>query len=57
MDIGSRVTFVLAPDIEAIVIGKSESAAAGREYQVAWINEGERVVAWVTECEIRRTEA
>ena len=56
MNIGARVTFVLAPDIEAIVIGKSESAAAGREYQVAWINEGERVVAWVTECEIRRME-
>ena len=30
----------------------SNSTAAGKEYQVAWIEGGKREVAWVAECEI-----
>lgn len=52
MKIGDHARFVLAHDIDAIIIGEANSVNAGHEYQVAWVDNGERKVAWVAECEI-----
>ena len=52
MKMGDRVRFVLANDIEAIIIGTSDSATDGKGYQVAWIEAGKRETAWVAECEM-----
>ena len=52
MNYGDRVRFVLAPDIEGIVVAM---LVEGRQwqYQIAWIDQGERKTAWCHASEIQ----
>ncbi len=53
-DVGERVVFAIARDIEVMVIQRRKLDRGFYDYQVAWMHNGDRKEAWVGACELDR---